>query len=92
MDCKNMRTYILTKHGEGFRVYLFEESVTLCIPIGYVDAEDEQSAQAAIKNVEVAETMLGFKSYIDSRRAENEKVLELTYVDVNGKKVKKVIA
>lgn len=34
----------------------------------------------------------GFKSYIGSRRAENEKVLELTHVDVNGKKVKKIIA
>lgn len=87
-----MKTYILTKNNKGYSVYLFEESATLCIPIGYVDAEDEQSVQAAIKNVEVAETMPGFKSYIGSRRAENEKVLELTYVDVNGKKVKKIIA
>ena len=87
-----MRTYILTKNNKGYRVYLFDESVTLCIPIGYVDSEDEQSAQAVVKNVEVAETMPGFKSYISSRRAENEKVLELTYVDVNGKKVKKIIA
>lgn len=87
-----MRTYILTKNDGGYRVYLFDESVTLCIPIGYVDSEDEQSAQAVVKNVEVAETMPGFKSYIGSRRAENEKVLELTYVDVNGEKVKKVVA
>ena len=87
-----MKTYILTKNDEGYRVYLFEESATLCIPIGYVDAKEEQSAQAVIKNVIVAETLPGFKSYIGSRRAENEKVLELTHVDVNGKKVKKIIA
>lgn len=87
-----MKTYILTKNDEGYRVYLFEESATLCIPIGYVDAKEEQSAQAVIKNVIVAETLPGFKSYVGSRRSENEKVIEFTYIDVNGKKVKEVVA